>query len=179
MLGVDLSLLRIRDKIPHAPSARIGSWKLCQNRRGRILYPISRWKGNLRWDSPPPVSGRMNWEWDLHSEHPEWWTGSGVATPSIGKVRGEEEFYILSPGAEEEEFYILSTAGKETRSGISTPRIRKDETKSGISTPRIVTIRITLTVGRFDYRTKDKFLIYREWIVVLVLTVGRFDQAGV
>ena len=64
---------------------------------------------------------------------------------------GKEEFYILSPGTEEEEFYILSTAGKETQGGISTPRIRKDETKSGISTPRIVTIRMTLTVGRFDY----------------------------
>ena len=47
----------------------------------------------------------------------------------------EEEFYILSPGTEEEEFYILSLVGKETRSGISTPRIQKDETKSGISTP--------------------------------------------
>ena len=57
----------------------------------------------------------------------------------------EEEFYILSPGTKEEEFYILSSVGKETRSGISTPRIRKDETRSGISTPRIGKIQVTLT----------------------------------
>ena len=50
---------------------------------------------------------------------------------------GEEEFYILSPDTEEEEFYILSSAGKETRGGISTPRIWNDETRSGTSTPRI------------------------------------------
>ena len=63
---------------------------------------------------------------------------------------GEEEFYILSPD-NEEEFYILSSTGKETRGGISTPRIRKGETKSGISTLRFEKIQITLTVGRFDY----------------------------
>ena len=92
---------------------------------------------------------------------------------------GEEEFYILSPDTEEEEFYILSSAGKEARGGISTPRIWKGETKSGISTPRIEKIRITLTVGRFDYRTKDEFLVYRERIMVLTLTIGRFGQIGV
>ena len=75
---------------------------------------------------------------------------------------GEEEFYILSPDTEEEEFYILSLVGKETRGGISTPRIRKGETESGISTPRIEKIRIILTVRRFDYRTKGEFLVYRE-----------------
>ena len=50
---------------------------------------------------------------------------------------GDDEFYILSPDTKEEEFYVLSSAGKETRGGISTPRIQKDETRSGTSTPRI------------------------------------------
>ena len=116
MLGVDLSLLRIRDKIPCTCEAQILGFE----------------KG-----------GVFSW---------------GKDEPEMG----EEEFYILSPDTEEEEFYILSSAGKETRGGISTPRIRKGETKSGISTPRIEKIRITLTVGRFDYRTKDEFLVYRE-----------------
>nr|ABB55282.1 hypothetical protein 10.t00024 [Asparagus officinalis] len=78
---------------------------------------------------------------------------------------GEEEFYILSPDNEEEEFYILSSTGKETRGGISTPRIRKGETESGISTPRIEKIRITLTEGL----AKQEFEV--------TLTVGRFDHS--
>ena len=41
-------------------------------------------------------------------------------------------------------------------------RFDQVDSESGISTPRIEKIRITLTVGRFDYRTKDEFLVYRE-----------------
>ena len=92
MLGTDLSLLRIRDKLPSTCEA----WILGVKKKG----------GVFSWGKDEPEMG-------------------------------EEEFYILSPDTEEEKFYILSSAGKETRGGISTSRIRNDETRSGTSTPRI------------------------------------------
>ena len=116
MLGVDLSLLKIRDKIPRVCEARILGVKKVVSSLGAKTNPM----------------------------------------------RERKNFIFYLSKLKRRNFIFYLQLQKETQSGISTSRIREDKTKSEISTPRIKKIRITLTVRRFDYRTKGKFLIYQE-----------------